>query len=315
MTSHWLNIIKAVNPAKQFSLNCALSAYRDTNSVIWYPSAGFDVAPFFLEPIFNRPSPHTSYSHGKRTTPFIDSGIKPFPREIYDITSKEPLLYVFSDDNVHLFHETGAFLRMYKAYENGELVRLKDYHTYNGTAIQLDYYPWILTEMIPFQFWGYEFNIRDILGGGGHAGTKESFDDYERGWNPEWHGFYMQVVQKDEQTKHTYNVLYFCMDNGHLFNDFLSENGLHPKIVVSVDEQGNLYDLLNHVAASRPQLMPLYIVGNREVIYYDSEGYGSDLKFKTNKIYSMGERFHSRGPKGLSYCAYELQAIQKVSLF
>ena len=309
MNKNWIECIKAINSIEQDRLSEILSKYYEISSVIWYPSAGFDVSPFFLSPVFNKP---THIERHVPCSPLNDSGIKPFPQEIYDITGKEPLLYVFSDLNISLLHERDVFGKMYNSFKSQNSVKLKDYAIYNGKSLQLDYYPWVLIDMIPFSFWGNKkFNILEQTKGYSFAWGDGVYEDYKNGWIPEWHGFYMQIIQKGREfLNHTYNVLYFNADNKFFFNNFLSSYELHPKILISIDEEGSLYEILNHIVTEKHQLMPEYVAGNREVTWDYQEKSHLEFKFKAKKIYSMGDSaIISHGNcrlNGLSTCAYNL---------
>jgi len=231
---HWLDKMKAAYSEEQNRLTELLSVYRDTDSVIWYLSTGFNITPFFLEPFFNIPSTYSNYSHEEHYSPIIDNGTETFPQGVYKITGKEPLLYVFTDLNVLLFHETNEFGRMYKTFKNNGSIKLKGNAAYNGQSWQQDYFAWMLTDMIPFRFWGDEFSFHNITAGHNLSGTRESFDDYfKNGWVPDWHGFYIQIRQqgrfRGSYLNHTYTVLCFCIDNSGFITGFLLPYKLRAK--------------------------------------------------------------------------------------
>lgn len=280
------------------------------DSIIWYSSAGFDVQPFFLDPLFAV----TTHSTNKlKCNPLSDVGITPFPKEIYEITGQQNVLYIFSDLNWRLFHSTGCFGEMYKAFKAKKKIYLKEFKAYNGFSLEIKTYPWVLQNMIPFRwlpFYNSE-NYEKATYGYNFSGTTEAFEAYHKELRPEWNGFFMSVQQEGHYSDRVFNVLYFLSENKFLFDNLFLPNRIKPNFLVSIDEEGFISDVLKNIAKKDKSLLPDYIIGN------NLEDYNAitDLPFRVETIYTLDilhDWFDYRHSYSLRKAVKRLELIQKL---
>ncbi|MDR3216578.1 MAG: hypothetical protein LBT55_04080 [Clostridiaceae bacterium] len=246
--------IKAKMDSDAVDLQSCLAEIKNYDTLIWYPCAGFDVTPFYLDPVFERNEFRSSDGRNRLHVahPFRDNGINPLPTKIYDIM-KGNNLYIFDDCNRDMFNKT--FVKgLYAAFLSGAPVYLEEHRSYNGSSIPLSSragrWRWMLSKMIPLEW---------------IPGTDSPMMNayFERAKLP-WNCVYLEFYQQDAPRK--YRVLYVCANDEEVWREVFVKQAVHPDIIVMVDQEGDESCLtIAPLFKEDKQLFPKYIVGNRAV--------------------------------------------------